>query len=134
MSHQQEEIEIAIAGIAVTASEELLSAMMKSGDITKIREACKKDPHWPAFCAAARAGHVPETWLAGAIGKCVLNWAKTPTEDEHSGMSWFNGLPKAERDSVLAQTEKALGRQVAVSDAWELWKANKIRLTSHREK
>jgi len=128
MSNANEDFEVAIAGIAETAAQEMLSAMIQTGEITAIREACKRDPYWPAFCAAAKAGAVPETWLPGAIGRCVLNWAKTPTEDEQAGMNWFNGLGLSERDIVLGQAEKAHGRQVSVADAWELWKAGKIRL------
>lgn len=65
----------AIAAIAETASHELLAAMIRKSEVSEIRAACERDAYWPAFVAAAKAGMVPENWMTGAVGRCVLNWA-----------------------------------------------------------
>jgi hypothetical protein len=67
---------IAISGIAETATHELVRAQLRKGDIADIRTACEADPHWATFVRLASEGNVPENWLPGALGACVLGWAR----------------------------------------------------------
>jgi hypothetical protein len=51
------------------------------------------------------------------------------------GMAWWNGLTRTERLTVLNEADRVRGwdgkdltQASAPADAWELWKAGKIRM------
>lgn len=68
--------EIAILGIAQTALTSLVAAQIGAGDFESIKAACRKSVYWSQFCAAVTDGAVAEGWIAGALGKVVVDWAR----------------------------------------------------------
>lgn len=69
---------IIIHGMAVTSLLALTVEILRRGDLARLRAEVEKDAHWPRFCSLVREGLVrPDTWLQGAVGRCVLGWAKS---------------------------------------------------------
>ncbi len=60
---------------------------------------------------------------------------RQPTDDERMGMTWYNGLTRHERFTVLEAADRVLGRSgknerdaSSPADAWLLWKSGRIRM------
>jgi hypothetical protein len=45
---------------------------------------------------------------------------RKPDDWEKSGMTWWNSLSREERDRVLRDVEKVLGRPPSAADAWRV--------------
>lgn len=48
------------------------------------------------------------------------------TADESLGMTWWNGLSRFERSTLLHQAETTLKRHPSAADCWAFWRAGKI--------
>jgi hypothetical protein len=45
---------------------------------------------------------------------------RNPDEWEKAGMTWWNSLQREDRERMLLEVEKVLGRPGSVADAWRL--------------
>jgi len=65
-----------IFGIAQVATEALLAVQFHIANFDTIRTNCRESVYWPDFVRLVAAGQVPPNWLPGALGRCVIGWAK----------------------------------------------------------
>lgn len=67
--------QLAILGIAQTATEALLGVQIGAWKFDEIERQCRRSVYWPQFVECVVADQVPEDWLPGALGRVVIGWA-----------------------------------------------------------
>jgi len=68
---------LVVGAIARCVLEDGVAALALGSAAETIQQNCRRSPHWPAFCALARAGRVPRGFAGpAALGACVLGWAR----------------------------------------------------------
>lgn len=55
-----------------------------------------------------------------------------PTPDDLMGMTWFNGMTRVERITVLNEATRVIGHDASIEEAWQQWKAGAIRMDGKR--
>jgi len=95
-----------IIGIAQTASEGFVLAQLRRSELDEVKEALQESVYWPEFCALAKAGKIDDAWLPGALGRCVLMWAKT-AGPRSSDSPALDRLPESQESAAPAETDEA---------------------------
>ncbi len=72
--------EIAISGLAVVASESLLAIQLGIAPFETLKSNVRASVYWPEFVTLAKGHQVEETWIRGALGRLVLDWAEAEQE------------------------------------------------------
>lgn len=78
--------------------------------------------------------------IGTAVGVSSPSTGSAPSaEDIRLGMTWWNGLTRTERVTVLNEADRVRGwdgkdltKASAPAHAWELWKTGKIRMDGAR--
>jgi hypothetical protein len=68
--------DLAELGIAEVATWGLVKVQVRMGTVEDLKREVVSSVYWPRFSALAKAGAINDGWLPGALGQCVLGWAK----------------------------------------------------------
>lgn len=72
--------ELAVLKITEIATMGMLAAQVGLLSVDAIKDRCRVSSYWPAFCRAVIANQVPGGFLPGALGNCVVGWARADVE------------------------------------------------------